>query len=88
MYALSHAALNGESETVDRAKALRMRIGIHSGKVVAGVIGVRKFKYDVWSEDVNYASLMEQSGQPGCFLLLLLFFPLIKQTVSRASAHL
>ena len=41
-----------------------MRIGIHSGKVVAGVIGKNKFTYDVWGDTVNIAHKMETKGQP------------------------
>jgi class 3 adenylate cyclase len=44
---------------------LRMRIGIHSGPLVAGVVGSRKFAYDVWGDTVNIAARMEQSGEPG-----------------------
>jgi adenylate cyclase len=43
-----------------------MRIGIHSGPVIAGVIGTNKFIYDLWGDSVNIASRMESHGIPGC----------------------
>jgi class 3 adenylate cyclase len=47
------------------APGLAVRIGIHSGPLVAGIIGHRKFAYDLWGDTVNLASRMESHGAPG-----------------------
>lgn len=55
-----------------------VRIGIHSGPLVAGVIGKKKFAYDVWGDTVNTASRMESSGVPGRINISKSTFELIK----------
>lgn len=44
---------------------MQLRIGLHAGPSVAGVIGHQKLFYDVWGETVNTASRMESHGEPG-----------------------
>ncbi len=56
--------LNDILERRADAHAMRMRIGLHAGPAVAGVIGARKFIYDVWGDTVNTASRLESFGVP------------------------
>lgn len=49
----------------DEGDPFRLRIGINTGPVIAGVIGTKKFAYDLWGETVNLASRMQSQGLPG-----------------------
>lgn len=48
-----------------RLPALEVRIGLHTGAVIAGLVGKRRFSYDIWGDAVNIAALMEANGVPG-----------------------
>jgi len=59
----------------------KIRIGIHSGPVVAGVVGVRKFAFDIWGETVNFASRFESSGSPNRVNISALTYELVHEFI-------
>ena len=70
-----HAAVAG---TRFGGRQLAFRIGINSGPVVAGIIGRKKFTYDLWGESVNLASRMESHGRARCIQITRSTYELIK----------
>ena len=54
-----------QQRKIDNPNALDIRIGIHSGPVIAGIVGVKKFAYDIWGDTVNTAARMEQNSSLG-----------------------
>ena len=58
----------------------QMRVGIHTGPVIAGIVGVKKFQYDIWGDTVNTASRMESSGEVGRVNISEATYALVKDT--------
>ncbi len=54
-----------QSDTENRFSSFEMRVGLHSGSVIAGIVGTTRYQYDIWGDAVNTASRMESAGEPG-----------------------
>ena len=81
--ALVNLALDMQAVIAERrfgGRQLAFRIGINSGPVVAGVIGRKKFIYDLWGETVNLASRMEFHGRSRCVQITRSTYDLIKDS--------
>lgn len=59
-------------------KTFQIRIGVHTGEVVAGIVGVKKFAYDIWGDTVNTASRMEHNSDPGKINISQTTYELVK----------
>jgi len=59
-----------------------IRIGIHTGPLIAGIVGLRKFAYDIWGDTVNIAARMEQHGEEGKINISGTTYELVKGKVS------
>jgi adenylate cyclase len=72
------AFMEGRLAKMGSEKTFQIRIGIHSGSVVAGIVGVKKFAYDIWGDTVNTAARMEQNSEAGKINISQTTYELVK----------
>jgi len=73
------AGLEIQQWMIDQNSKWRLRVGIHTGSVTAGVVGDKKFAYDIWGDTVNTASRMESSGEAGKINISGATYKLVKE---------
>jgi class 3 adenylate cyclase len=71
---------HNNAENLKGSHVFEVRIGIHTGPVIAGIIGIKKFAYDIWGDTVNIASRMESAGDTGKVNISGATYELIKQS--------
>lgn len=64
-----------------------MRLGIHTGPVVAGIVGVKKFQYDIWGDTVNTAARIKSSGAVGQVNISQHAYKLLKESTQFTFTH-
>ena len=79
------AAMDIRSFMAERKRELgdrtfEVRIGVHTGGVIAGIVGAKKYAYDIWGDTVNTAARMEQHGEPGKINISQTTYDLVKNT--------
>lgn len=81
-YRVVCAAIDIQAYMNNSEQKFRTRIGIHSGPVVAGIVGVKKYAYDIWGDTVNTASRIESCSEPGKINISGATYELVKDNFS------